>query len=648
MRFIIPFVLLLLTFTTDAQKGIRLNTSGALESYTLFEVSRDVYLVDNCGEIVNEWNNLDGCIHHAKILPNGNLIHISRNGAIEEHNWDGQLVASTTLQSSSIVYDYEVIALPNGNYLSLGRRFRNSSFFDNLGYSPFLGSPSQVDVVIEVERSTGNIIWEWDISDHVIQERDSNKANYGRIRDNPQLLDMDAISTYDWENNESFMINGFDYNPDLDQIALSVRKISEVCIIDHSTTTEEAKGSSGGRYGKGGDILYRFGNPQNYGRGTADDRILYFQHNPNWIKYGPHKGKIIVYNNGLNRPGTTFSNRYSSIEIFEPLVTEPGNYVINDTDAFMPLVSDVAINERTMGLDFYSGYESGTQVLPNGHILLTVYSDDVIMEIDIEGEIYWAYGANRLFRSEKYPSDFPAFDGRDLTPSGNVEFPPSNYNCSFVFNLDADGDGYTGDAGDCDDENPNVNPGVVETPYNGIDDDCDLNTPDDDLDGDGFPLIVDCDDENPDVHYFSDEIPYNGLDDDCNEETRDDDLDEDGYELAEDCDDENDMIYPGAEEIPGNGIDEDCDGSDLSNITELAINTLSIYPNPASHTVQIQLSDSRATELLISLYSISGTPITNWHGTTLIDVSAYTSGVYLLKVQSAHNGKPVLRKLVIE
>jgi hypothetical protein len=66
-------------------------------------------------------------------------------------------------------------------------------------------------------------------------------------------------------------MNSIDYNPDLDQIALSVKGNSEAWIIDHGTTTAQAAGHTGGRRGQGGDLLYRWGNPLTYRAGTAND-----------------------------------------------------------------------------------------------------------------------------------------------------------------------------------------------------------------------------------------------------------------------------------------------------------------------------------------------------------------------------------------
>jgi len=99
--------------------------------------------------------------------------------------------------------------------------------------------------------------------------------------------------------------------------------------------------------------------------------------------------------------------------------------------------------------------------------------------------------------------------------------------------VDGDGDGY-GDAEEATDECPQ--PGLVDN-------------------GD------DCDDTDADVNPGEEETPYNGIDDDCNADTPDDDLDNDGYGIDEDCDDDEATTYPGAEDVCGDGVDNDCDGT---------------------------------------------------------------------------------------
>ncbi|PNQ72784.1 hypothetical protein C1T31_09745 [Hanstruepera neustonica] len=159
-------------------------------------------------------------------------------------------------------------------------------------------------------------------------------------------------------------------------------------------------------------------------------------------------------------------------------------------------------------------------------------------------------------------------DCDDTNPAifaGNTEIPYNGIDddCNAAtLDDDLDGDGYLLSE-DCDDNNALVNPGATEIPDNGIDDDCNPNTPDSSLDvdndGDGQTENEgDCDDTNPAIFAGNTEIPYNGIDDDCNAATLDDDLDGDGYLLSEDCDDNNALVNPGATEIPDNGIDDDC------------------------------------------------------------------------------------------
>ncbi|MEZ4322611.1 MAG: MopE-related protein [Myxococcota bacterium] len=135
---------------------------------------------------------------------------------------------------------------------------------------------------------------------------------------------------------------------------------------------------------------------------------------------------------------------------------------------------------------------------------------------------------------------------------------------------------------DCDDTNPAVNPGVTDTPYNGVDDDCD-GANDYDADGDGWvdaafdasvtdalaPFTGDCDDRSAGVHPDAPDFPYDGVDANC-DGSDDYDADGDGFRRADfaldpalgDCNDLDPLIGPGADDAWYDGVDANCDGAD--------------------------------------------------------------------------------------
>jgi hypothetical protein len=271
--------------------------------------------------------------------------------------------------------------------------------------------------IIEVEptgKIGGEIVWEWHIWDHLVQDYNPSEENYGSVGNHPELIDINydasQIDTPDWNH-----INSIDYNEEFDQIILSSAYFHEIWIIDHSTTTEEAAGHTGGDSGKGGDLLYRWGNPEAYRAGTTDDNVFYMQHDAHWIKPGlPGEGHILVFNNGLGRPGVD----YSSIDEIIPPVDAQGEYYLEPGSAYEP-EQPIWVYTSENPLDFYSMRISGSQRLPNGNTLICNGVNGIFFEVTPEKEIVWQYfnpyptpipGLNRVFKIHRYAPDYPGLD----------------------------------------------------------------------------------------------------------------------------------------------------------------------------------------------------------------------------------------------
>src|SRR5262249_3692287 len=127
-------------------------------------------------------------------------------------------------------------------------------------------------------------------------------------------------------------VNAVSYNAKYDQVMISVREFNEIWILDHSTTTEQAASHTGGRSGKGGDLLYRWGNPRAYRAGSTGDQRLFAQHDAHWIPDGlPGAGHLLVFNNGGGRP----DGNYSSVDEVElPTPDSQGHYDLKTGTAF--------------------------------------------------------------------------------------------------------------------------------------------------------------------------------------------------------------------------------------------------------------------------------------------------------------------------
>jgi hypothetical protein len=186
------------------------------------------------------------------------------------------------------------------------------------------------------------------------------------------------------------------YDAGLDQIMLTVRAFSEFWIIDHSTTTAEARGHNGGRSGRGGDLLYRWGNPQAYRAGPKKDQRLFSPHGAHWIPRGlPGAAHVLVFNNGVGRPGSDFS---SVDEIVLPVDAE-GRYLRKPGSGYGP---DKPVWSFTAPVktEFFAPLLSSAQRLPNGDTMICDGVSGTLFEVTSDQQVVWKQKSSSIVASE--------------------------------------------------------------------------------------------------------------------------------------------------------------------------------------------------------------------------------------------------------
>jgi hypothetical protein len=452
--------LLILSNSILAQNtiGVLKFDSEASESYNFFYPfgQSTIYLIDNCGRIINKWvdesNYGPGT---ASYLKNDGSVIVSKTvslnpnqkdtisapgggGLIEWRTWDNKVLWKKILNNGKARFHHDIAAMPNGNILAIAwENFSPAESIEN-GRKPELVTEGAIwpDFLIEYDPIMDEIVWEWHAWDHLIQDFDVTKKNYGNVEDHPELIDINHISASgqaDWMH-----ANAIDYNPELQLIALSVAHFNEIWFIDRSTSINEAKGHTGGRYGKGGDLVYRWGNPAAYKKGSIEDQRCFFQHDVKWITAGKYKGMVSFFNNRV-------SATHSEGAIFNPVLNlENNQFLKNSNGTYLPLTYNKVFLHPEKD-NFRSSGTSSFRILDNDRYFLFAGNLGYGFEMDENGKIFWEYQlpfkdgvilsqgqtttGNLCFKMEKYPKTHPAFDNKVLIPGDYIEKNPSNNLC---------------------------------------------------------------------------------------------------------------------------------------------------------------------------------------------------------------------------
>jgi len=368
--------------------------------------------------------------------------------------------------------------------------------------SPQYPKAVQYDCISEVDVQTGQLVWEWCFEDHLIQNFDPAARNYSVDIANASYggdieeafyrrLDVNA------QNNQGSVgprsdcthVNSMDYNADRDEVVMNSRQMSEFYVVDHNTTTAEAKG-------KKGDFLYRFGSPYMYasddqlgvGKGkakfpsylSAEYTQIWGAHNIHWIPNGrPGAGHFLIFDNGVGR---VTAGSYSAILEINGLDAS-GKYVKELTAGYggpmypsgstgffqlfamagqtaMKVSKQIVWGYSAMTGSFYSPYISGAERLANGNTQITSGMHGHLFEVTPAGDLVWDFtspimqgnyvtdnlgvdaagkpmkggpgmGTNSVFRAHRYAPDFPGLAGKSLLNQGTFTNPATYYGFGF-------------------------------------------------------------------------------------------------------------------------------------------------------------------------------------------------------------------------
>ncbi|MFN8278618.1 MAG: aryl-sulfate sulfotransferase [Chitinophagales bacterium] len=425
--------------------GLTQTNSNTTSGYILFAPlnSTTTYLIDRCGHEVHQWPGAYKPGQAVYLLEDGHLLRTGNNnnlnfsaggkgGIIQKIDWMGNVVWTYTLSDTIHCQHHDIHPMPNGNVLIISWERKTKADAVAAGRDSAL-TPAVLwsEAIFEIAptgNSGGNVVWEWHLWDHVVQNTDPLKPNYGTVSNHPELVNINYNASA--TNSDWIHLNAIDYHDGYNQILLSAHGMGEIWVIDHSTTTAQSAAHSGGHGGHGGDILYRWGNPQVYQQGNASDRKLFGQHHAHWIDSGyPYANQIMIFNNGQGRTG----GNYSTVEIIQPPYS--GNQY-NNTLPYLPSNSSWTYNAGNPN-NFYAQNISGAQQLPNGHVLVCNGPSGTFFEIDSSGQTIWNYvnpvnttgilnqGAapvqNLVFRCAYYPASYSGLASHQLVPGSTIE-----------------------------------------------------------------------------------------------------------------------------------------------------------------------------------------------------------------------------------
>ena len=404
----------------------------AQDGLTLYQTfnGTTTFLIDGSGTVVHSWLGTTPPALSQYLLPDGDMLR-TRNitgggggvgGGIERMSYGGLAEWQFTFLTPTLTPHHDIEVLPNGNVLMIvweevgrrGRRDRLKGAIPATVQAPSFDSRRDLRDRCRSGRRPGAVVWEWHAMGSPRAGLRPEPAELRRRR-GPSRADRHQLRPATTTGSTS---NGIDYNPALDQIALSVLNFSRD--LDHRPQHDDRPrrpSHSGGKFGQGRRPAVPL---RQRGRCTTaatlgGTGLLHFTHDVQWIEPGrPGAGNLIVFNNGNSRPSGT----WSSADEWIPPVDTQGNYPIQPGVAFRP--TGLHWTYSSPG-SFHTAIMGGVERLASGNTLITESTSGRIFEVDPAGAITWTFlysggGLPWIFKARRYEDcdDNKVFDGHEI------------------------------------------------------------------------------------------------------------------------------------------------------------------------------------------------------------------------------------------
>ncbi len=365
----------------ELSENVVLYTPKKMDENHVFMIEnggRAAYIVDKTGAKIKQWSFNLNLGNDLELLPDGGVMGLFKPETLPPFNFGGyggvlrrydsnyNLTWEYALHDENELLHHDFSILPNGNVMVLV--WERIAAAEAVANGVERTSDLFTEKIIEIDPTNNTIVWQWRSWEHGVQDVNPDALNYGELHENFNRINLN----YDQRANGDIMhANALAYDAERDLIYMSVNFYSEVWVIDHSISTQQARTSAG-------DLKYRFGNPTAYnGTGT---RLFYNNHHPNFINpaYGA-VGDMMIYNNGTPQEKSV---------VYE--LDLPDTFVENGT--LVPPTVVWSFEDP----ELYFNLISGAVRLPNGNTLICE-GDWGYWEVTPAKEVVWQYKGRSWF-----------------------------------------------------------------------------------------------------------------------------------------------------------------------------------------------------------------------------------------------------------